>query len=191
MALWTDNGYIVYSGEFIVDFGAPEGFRCDIQKMMEIGKKERYEEVVYQYSDMVTRIAVMNVKNYDDAKDCYQNVFMKLYCYNKKFESEEHLKAWLIRVTINECKDYQKQFWKREIDIDKLILGQEDQRLIILPIVMNMPSKYRNVLYLYYYEGYSTNEIASILKENHNTIKSRLIRGRKLLKKKLGDDFYE
>ena len=60
-----------------------------------------------------------------------------------------------------------------------------------LPIVMNMPSKYRNVLYLYYYEGYSTNEIASILKENHNTIKSRLIRGRKLLKKKLGDDFYE
>lgn len=54
---------------------------------------------------------------------------------------------------------------------------------------MNMPSKYRNVLYLYYYEGYSTNEIASILKENHNTIKSRLIRGRKLLKKKLGDDF--
>lgn len=99
-------------------------------------EKERYEEVVYQYSDMVTRIAVMNVKNYDDAKDCYQNVFMKLYCYNKKFESEEHLKAWLIRVTINECKDYQKQFWKREIDIDKLILGQEDQRLIILPIVM-------------------------------------------------------
>ena len=72
-------------------------------------EKERYEEVVYQYSDMVTRIAVMNVKNYDDAKDCYQNVFMKLYCYNKKFESEEHLKAWLIRVTINECKDYQKQ----------------------------------------------------------------------------------
>ena len=64
-------------------------------------EKERYEEVVYQYSDMVTRIAVMNVKNYDDAKDCYQNVFMKLYCYNKKFESEEHLKAWLIRVTIN------------------------------------------------------------------------------------------
>lgn len=54
-------------------------------------EKERYEEVVYQYSDMVTRIAVMNVKNYDDAKDCYQNVFMKLYCYNKKFESEEHL----------------------------------------------------------------------------------------------------
>ena len=71
-------------------------------------EKERYEEVVYQYSDMVTRIAVMNVKNYADAKDCYQNVFMKLYCYNKKFESEEHLKAWLIRVTINECKDYQK-----------------------------------------------------------------------------------
>ena len=48
-------------------------------------EKERYEEVVYQYSDMVTRIAVMNVKNYDDAKDCYKNVFMKLYCYNNKF----------------------------------------------------------------------------------------------------------
>lgn len=154
-------------------------------------EKEEYKAIVIKYSDMVTRVAIMNVKNVDDAKDCYQNVFMKLYRYNKEFKSNEHLKAWLIRVTINECKDYQKQFWKRNIDIDEIIVGKNDERLILLPVVMKLASKYRNVLYLYYYEGYSTSEIAKILKESINTIKSRLTRGRKLLKKKLGDDFYE
>ncbi|WP_455682290.1 RNA polymerase sigma factor [Thomasclavelia sp.] len=153
--------------------------------------REEYKTIVNQYSDMVTRIAIMNVKNVDDAKDCYQNVFMKLYCCNKEFDSLEHLKAWLIRVTINECKDYQKQFWKRNIDIDEIIIGKQDEKLIILPVIMKLASKYRNVLYLYYYEGYSTKEIAKILKVNVNTVKSQLIRGRKLLKKKLGDDFYE
>lgn len=154
-------------------------------------EREEYKTIVNQYSDMVTRIAIMNVKNVDDAKDCYQNVFMKLYCCNKEFDSLEHLKAWLIRVTINECKDYQKQFWKRNIDIDEIIVGKQDEKLIILPVIMKLASKYRNVLYLYYYEGYSTKEIAKILKVNVNTVKSQLIRGRKLLKKKLGDDFYE
>lgn len=154
-------------------------------------EREEYKTIVNQYSDMVTRIAIMNVKNVDDAKDCYQNVFMKLYCCNKEFDSLEHLKAWLIRVTINECKDYQKQFWKRNIDIDEIIVGKQDEKLVILPVVMKLSSKYRNVLYLYYYEGYSTKEIAKILKVNINTVKSQLIRGRKLLKKKLGDDFYE
>lgn len=154
-------------------------------------EKEEYKAIVIKYSDMVTRVAIMNVKNVDDAKDCYQNVFMKLYRYNKEFKSNEHLKAWLIRVTINECKDYQKQFWKRNIDIDEIIVGKEDEKFVILPVVMKLTSKYRNVLYLYYYEGYSTSEIAKILKESINTIKSRLTRGRKLLKKKLGDDFYE
>lgn len=66
-------------------------------------EKDKYEKIIYQYSDMVTRIAVMNLRNYDDAKDCYQNVFMKLYCCNKTFKTEEYLKAWLLRVTINEC----------------------------------------------------------------------------------------
>lgn len=154
-------------------------------------EREEYKTIVNQYSDMVTRIAIMNVKNVDDAKDCYQNVFMKLYCCNKEFDSPEYLKAWLIRVTINECKDYQKQFWKRNIDIDEIIVGKQDEKLVILPVVMKLSSKYRNVLYLYYYEGYSTKEIAKILKVNVNTVKSQLIRGRKLLKKKLGDDFYE
>lgn len=157
----------------------------------EIMEREEYKIIVEQYSDMVTRVAIMNVKNIDDAKDCYQDVFMKLYCCNKKFDSPEHIKAWLIRVTINECKDYQKQFWKRNIDIDEVIVGKQDEKLVILPLVMKLTSKYRNVLYLYYYEGYSTNEIAKILKKNCNTVKSYLIRGRKLLKKKLGDDFYE
>lgn len=154
-------------------------------------EREKYEKIIYQYSDMVTRIAIINIKNTDDAKDCYQNVFIKLYCHSEEFKSPEHLKAWLIRVTINECKDYQKQFWRHTVDIDEVIIGQQDETLIVLPVVMKLASKYRNVLYLYYYEGYSTTEIANILNKNINTVKSILIRGRKLLKKMLGDDYYE
>lgn len=136
-------------------------------------------------------LRLLMLKNSDVAKDCYQNVFMKLYCYKQSFENEEHLKAWLIKVTINECKDYQKQFWKRVVDIDEVIISKNDEILILLPVIMKLSSKYRNVLYLYYYEGYSTDEIANILNKKNNTIKSHLIRARKLLKKKLGDDFYE
>lgn len=154
-------------------------------------ERQEYEKIVYQYSDMVTRIAIVYVKNSDDAKDCYQNVFMKLYRSKMDFKNEEHIKAWLIKVTINECKDYQKQFWKRMIDYDDVIVGKSDEIFVLLPVIMKLNSKYRSVLYLYYYEGYSINEIANILNEKVNTIKSRLIRARKLLKKKLGDDFYE
>lgn len=154
-------------------------------------ERQEYEKIVYQYSDMVTRIAIVYVKNSDDAKDCYQNVFMKLYRSKMDFKNEEHVKAWLIKVTINECKDYQKQFWKRMIDYDDVIVGKSDEIFVLLPVIMKLNSKYRSVLYLYYYEGYSINEIANILNEKVNTIKSRLIRARKLLKKKLGDDFYE
>lgn len=106
-------------------------------------ERQEYERIVHQYSDMVTRIAIVNVKNSDDAKDCYKQCF----------ENEEHLKAWLIKVTINECKDYQKQFWKRVIDIDEVVICKNDEILILLPVITKLSSKYRNILYLYYYEG--------------------------------------
>lgn len=149
-----------------------------------------FNDIVEKYSDMVTRICIMNLRNSDDAKDCYQNVFIKLFQKDIEFQNEKHLKAWLIRVCINECRNYIKRFYKFTIDIEQVIIADHQKNLILLPEVLKLPKKYRNVLYLYYYEGYSTDEISHILQINQNTLKSQLKRGRELLRKKVGD-FYE
>ena len=149
-----------------------------------------FEDVLETYSDMITRICIVNLRNSDDAKDCYQNVFMKLFEKDIEFCSEEHLKAWLIRVCINECRNYRRVFYRLTIDIDKIIMIDNKQELTLLPEVLKLPKKYRNILYLYYYEGYHIQEISEILQMNQNTNKSYLKRGRELLRKKVGD-FYE
>jgi RNA polymerase sigma factor (sigma-70 family) len=149
-----------------------------------------FNDIVEKYSDMVTRICIMNLRNSDDAKDCYQNVFIKLFQKDIEFQNEEHLKAWLIRVCINECRNYIKRFYKFTIDIEQVIIADHQKNLTLLPEVLKLPKKYRNVLYLYYYEGYSIDEISHILQINQNTLKSQLKRGRELLRKKVGD-FYE
>lgn len=149
-----------------------------------------FNDIVEKYSDMVTRICIMNLRNSDDAKDCYQNVFIKLFQKDIEFQNEEHLKAWLIRVCINECRNYIKRFYKFTIDIEQVIIADHQKNLTLLPEVLKLPKKYRNVLYLYYYEGYSIDEISHILQINQNTLKSQLKRGRELLGKKVGD-FYE
>ena len=146
-----------------------------------------FNDIVEKYSDMVTRICIMNLRNSDDAKDCYQNVFIKLFQKDIEFQNEEHLKAWLIRVCINECRNYIKRFYKFTIDIEQVIIADHKKDLTLLPEVLKLPKKYRNVLYLYYYEGYSIDEISHILQINQNTLKSQLKRGRELLKKKVGD----
>ena len=125
------------------------------------------EDVIDTYGDMVTRICIMNLRNSDDAKDCFQEVFIKLYKHGM-IEDYDYLKHWLIRVTINTCKDYRRVFYKKTINIEDV--------------------RYKNVLFLYYYEGYKTDEISEILKMNINTVKSRLKRGREILKKKVGED---
>lgn len=149
-----------------------------------------FGDILEIYSDMITRICIVNLRNSDDAKDCYQNVFIKLFEKEIEFCSEEHLKAWLIRVCINECRNYRRMFYRLTIDIDQIILIDNKEELTLLPEVLKLSRKYRNVLYLYYYEGYRIHEIADILQMNQNTVKSHLKRGRELLKKKVGD-FYE
>ena len=107
-----------------------------------------FEDVLETYSDMITRICIVNLRNSDDAKDCYQNVFMKLFEKDIEFCSEEHLKAWLIRVCINECRNYRRVFYRLTIDIDKIIMIDNKQELTLLPEVLKLPKKYRNILLL-------------------------------------------
>lgn len=145
------------------------------------------EDVIDTYGDMVTRICIMNLRNSDDAKDCFQEVFIKFYKHGM-IEDHDYLKYWLIRVTINTCKDYRRVFYKKTINIEDVLIQDEKKDYVLLPVILDMPTRYKNVLYLYYYEGYKTDEISEILKMNINTVKSRLKRGREILKKKVGED---
>lgn len=154
-----------------------------------------YEQAMRKYADMITRICIMRCGNTEDAKDCFQNVFIKLYTAEKHFETEEYLKAWLIQVAIHQCTDYHRQAWNRKValedDITKLDIhsGKSDEyeeESELLLMVKKLPDKYKDVLYLYYYEEYSVAQIAKLLGSNENTIKSVLKRGRDKLKIMIG-----
>lgn len=153
--------------------------------------QEFAKRIVEQYADMVLRIAYQNLKNKADAEDVTQEVFVRLVQANA-FENEEHIKAWLIRVAINRCNDFRKTAWFRKrtaLTTDWLPFSEEQQSL--LEELWRLPNKDRNIIYLYYYEGYSVPEIAKILQKNENTLSSQLSRARKKLKYLLLEGGYE
>lgn len=135
----------------------------------------------------------MYMKNREDAEDVLQEAFTKLIFANKIFESYEHEKAWLIRTSSNLCKNQLKHWWRKRSSIDDYELGHDDLDSDLNDIlfeVLNLPIKYKNVVYLHYYEGYTSDEIGKILKKSGSTVRNHLSEARKILKKKLGDDFY-
>lgn len=144
---------------------------------------EFIQNSVEKYSDMVLRIAYQNLKNQADSEDVVQNVFIKLI-KEPKFKDESHMKAWLIRVTINQCKDFNKMAWYRKTESlsDELMIPFTKEEQGVLEEVFKLSKNYRNVIYLYYFEGYSIKEIANILNKSENTISSQLSRARKVLK---------
>ncbi len=152
--------------------------------------EQEVNRVMEQYADTVRRICMIHLKNFADTEDIFQNVFLKYVLSSVVFENEEHEKAWFIRVTINACKDLIKSFFRSHtVPLDELT-GQpadltEDNREV-LEAVLSLPEKYRNVVYLHYYEGYTAIEIGSILKKNVNTVYTLLTRSRQMLKDRLG-----
>ena len=147
-----------------------------------------------KYSDMVRRICFLYLHNSADVDDVFQEVFLKLLQNKTPFESAEHEKAWLIRVTINKCKDMLKSFWRKNIDsIENMELPfEEKSENELLQVVLSLPEKYKEVIYLYYYEDYSVPEMARVLNKSENTLYSHLYRARALIKKQLGgkeDDY--
>lgn len=144
------------------------------------------------YSDMIRKICMLHLKNYADTEDIFQTVFMKYLLHTAPFESEEHEKAWFIRVTVNACKDLLKSFFRRnavpleELSEQAAALPEQDRE--VLEAVLALPSKYKDVVYLHYYEGYSAVEIGRILNKNVNTVYTLLSRARDQLKQTLGGD---
>lgn len=135
-----------------------------------------------KYSDMVYRLAVARVKNTYDADDILQEVFLRFIKCKDKINNEEHAKAMLIRITINCSKSMLASSWfKKTVPLDENS-SVSDQSIDTLDAVMRLPQKYRTVIHLHYYMGYSTDEIAAILKTKPSTVKSQLHRARQKLK---------
>ncbi len=147
--------------------------------------------VVDKYSDMVFRAAYHALCDRHYAEDITQEVFLQLCRVNPVFESDEHEKAWLLRVTINMCKNYnKKRFAHPSVELTENIpVHDEYNDGTVLGAVMSLPQKYKSVVYLFYYEGYQIKEISQILDMNQNTVSSLLMRARAKLKELLKGDF--
>ena len=157
--------------------------------------EQQVNRAIELYADMIKKICMLHLKNHADTEDIFQTVFLKYMTASPVFENQEHEKAWLIRVTINQCKDVLKSFFRRNaVSLDDLLpmaAKQESQDTQTLEAVLSLPQKYRNVIYLHYYEGYAATEIADIMHKPVNTVYTMLARARKLLKEKLGGDEVE
>ena len=154
--------------------------------------------LVETYGDMVYRLALTRVRNLHDAEDIVQQVFMKLVKNIDRLESEEHVKAWLIKVTVNEGKSLFSSAWrqhtfsldetfeKREISVAPQDVRETSD---ILKAIFRLPEKYRTVIHLFYYNDLSTEEIAKCLGRPNHTVRSQLSRGREKMKKDLKEVF--
>lgn len=148
-----------------------------------------YGRIAETYIDTVYRVALSNCKNSADAQDVVQNTFVKLLKSDIDFKDDEHIKRWLIKVTVNECRSMWRSFWRRNVDyIEEIVKEPEfdtEEKSELYYAVMELPQKYRSVVHLYYYEDYSVKEISEILDIKETTIQTRLMRARKMLKQQL------
>ena len=159
--------------------------------------KPAIEQALQLYQDSVFKAAFYVCKNREDAEDVAQETFLAYCREHRDFESDEHVRAWLLRVAINKAKNLKASFWHRrrenvpdftewlsvrESDTQPL---PDEEDLMLIQAVMELPEKCRMIVHLFYYEEYSVKEIAEILVINENTVKSQLHRGRTLLKSKL------
>lgn len=148
-----------------------------------------YIRIVHQYLDTVYRVALSGCKNPQDAEDIVQCTFLKLLERNPEFKDEEHIRKWLIRVTINETNSLWRSFWRKKVisleetQTEPEFLEPEYNELF--HAVQKLSSKYRKVIYLYYYEGYSIKEIAELLHISETAIQTRLMRAREKLRQQL------
>lgn len=155
------------------------------------------EEIVYAidaYADMVKRICFIHLKQAADVDDVFQDVFLK-YANSSSFLNREHEKAWMIRITINACHDFFKSWFHQKVQLSDALeifqktAPQEQVNYSLMEALLKLPKKYRDVIYLQYYEGYKINEISDLLKKNPNTIHTWLKRAKEQLKVILGGEW--
>ena len=147
------------------------------------------EDVIRRYADMIYRIAYQNTSSFEDAEDILQEVSIALVTKDAPLDDEVYLKRWLIRVTINKCRD----LYRLQKTIETVPLQEQEQLLArehssVMEEIQQLPEMYRTIIYLYYYENYTLKEIAATLRKSINTVSSGLQRARKKLRNILTEE---
>jgi len=151
--------------------------------------KEQVVEKYERYKNMLFNIAYSYLGNKHDCEDVLQEAFIKLCYYAPEFETEENEKRWIIRITINLCKNHVKSYWNRKkVPIDELDdFSFHEDAIRVMSEIAQLPAKYKNCILLYYIAGYRVSEIADILHISESAVKMRLKRGRDILKLEMED----
>lgn len=164
---------------------------------MYTGETCDFNEIVQNYSGNIYRLALLHTYNKSDAQDIVQETFLRYAVHiNKKgvFEDKEHEKAWLLKVAMNLCIDLNRSPWSSgQTELEDYTVPPEEfssaSENDVYQALMYLPEKYKNILHLFYYEGYSIKEIGKITGLNSNTVKTRLTRGKQLLKDRLTEEY--
>ena len=155
--------------------------------------RQSLHELAAMYQDNLFAAAFNICRNAQDAEDVIQDTFVQYYTTKKEFENEQHIRAWLLRVVINKAKNVTRTFWRRnKISIEdymETLTFDTPESETLFETVMQLPEKYRIAIHLYYYEDYAVREIADILKLSESNVKTRLSRGRAMLKKELKEEW--
>lgn len=161
-------------------------------ELKKLRSKDYLGEVYETHVNMVYRICFTLLKNTTDTKDMVQNTFIKFMEQSDSFQSEEHIKAWLIVTSSNLCKNHLKHWWYKRAPVDEWdhpVFMDDGETREVMEALWEIPEKYRIVLYLYYLEGYKCVEIAEMLGKSSSTVRTHLERGRQALRKKLGGGY--
>ncbi len=151
------------------------------------------DTLFHTYGDMIYRLALVRTRSVADAEDVVQEVFLRCLKSQPDFLSEEHQKAWLIKVALNCSKSLLGSAFRRhsvpEDAAGQLVSEDETADSTVYDAVMRLPEKYRTAIHLYYYEDYAVKEIAQVMRASESTVKSWLHRARGMLKEELGGEF--
>ena len=153
---------------------------------------EAFTQAARTYGDTIYRVAYHALGSPHDAEDVMQTVLLRLYECKKEFESEEHMKYWLLRVAVNESRKQLRAFWRRaDLPLEEwreTAAPEDPERAEALQAVMALEPKYRLAVYLYYYEGLSVAGTAAAMKANVSTVQTWLLRARERLRKELTEE---
>ncbi|MCX4320311.1 RNA polymerase sigma factor [Roseburia sp. 1XD42-69] len=155
--------------------------------------REPVQELIGLYQNNIYAAAFSICKNAQDAEDVVQETFIQYHMSKNQFESQQHIRAWLIRVAINKAKNVNHTFWrKNKVPLEEYmetLAFETPKSQNLFETVMKLPEKYRTAIHLFYYEDYGVKEIAGILRISESNVKTRLSRGRKLLKESLQEEW--
>ena len=155
--------------------------------------REPVQELIGLYQNNLYAAAFSICKNAQDAEDVVQETFIQYHMSKNQFESQQHIRAWLIRVAINKAKNVNHTFWrKNKVPLEEYmetLAFETPKSQNLFETVMKLPEKYRTAIHLFYYEDYGVKEIAGILRMSESNVKTRLSRGRKLLKESLQEEW--